>query len=111
MVRGDFRQACLPRATRARRSGLDLVVQLYLGLLLSPDVVNVLLDCLVLKSVQDCVDGGRAEHEKLDEEDDNVEDSRRCVTRSLIRRRERLSLSVEAEDDDEQIVRTIQDDD
>lgn len=80
-----------------------------LGLLLAPEIVNVLLNGLVFEAIENCVDGGRAEQKELNEINDDVDDGLMgfvvfCLQREL------LTLPMETEDDDEKIIGTIEDD-
>lgn len=85
-------------------------MQLDFCLLLSPNVVNALLDGFVLEAVEDCIYCWRAEHEKLNEINDDVQDSLSRFNVVCLRS-ELLAFSVETEDDDEEIIGAIEDDD
>lgn len=86
-------------------------MQLDLGLLLAPEIVDVLLDRFVLEAVENGVDGGRTEEQKLNEINDDVQDELfRVVVVVLCKRSELLTLPMKAEDDDEEIIRTIEND-
>lgn len=89
---------------------LDFVLKLDLCLPLPPKILQILLNRFVLKPIENCVYCRRADHEKLNETSYDVDYNPRGSTVACLRRG-LLIFPVETNDDDEEIIGTVQNDD